>query len=470
MPLILPARTLDSSYEISNSLRFDSGDNSHLSRTPSSEGNKRTFTLSFWAKIRPDYASDTSTNNFFTARNSGGYTSGIQQISGGHIQAFIYDNTGGEGYKLRLVTNAAFRDISAWYHFVLAVDTTQASSSNRAKLYVNGSQITSFSTETYPDQDFDSHINDDVPHYIGNKDGTNDDYDGHLAEMYLIDGTQLTPSSFGETNNNGVWTPIEATGLSFGTNGFFLEFKQTGTSADASGKGADTSGQSNHYDDQNLTIAEVTTDTPTNNFATLNALDSFRSNDLSYGNTFYTSPTSAKEQARSTIGLTKGKWYYECRQNTANGGRSVGVLKENVSMTLDDSLGKDDYGWSYESDGSSRHNNSSTSGGFDSYTTGDILSVALDLDNHEIFFYKNGTVQNSGTKAFDLDTGETYFPAFGSSTTSATDSMTANFGNPAYTISGSLPSENDGNGYGNFSYAPPTGYFSICTKNLAEYG
>ena len=139
-------------------------------------------------------------------------------------------------------------------------------------------------------------------------------------------------------------------------------------------------------------------------------------------------------------------------------------------MTLDDSLGKDAYGWSYDSDGSSRHSNSSTSSGFDSYTTGDIIGIALDLDNHDIYFYKNGTVQNSGTKAFDLDTDETYFPAFGSNTTSATDSMTANFGNPIYTISGSLPSESDANGYGNFSYEPPSGYYSICTKNLAEYG
>ena len=458
-------------YEISNSLRFDPGDNSHLSRTPSSEGNKRTFTLSFWAKIRPDYASDTSTNNFFTARNSGGYTTGIQQINGGYIQAFIYDDTGGEEYKLKLTTNAAYRDSSSWYHIVFAVDTTQGTASNRAKLYVNGSQVTSFSTATYPDQNFDSHINDDVPHYIANKDGTNDDYDGHLAEMYLIDGTQYAASNFGETNDNGVWIPKEAKDdLTFGTNGFFLEFKQTGTSANASGKGADTSGQDNHYDDQNITVAEITTDTPTNNFATLNALDAGRSGDLSYGNLYYNSPTSAREQARSNIGLTQGKWYYECRQNSANGGRSVGVLKENVDMTLDDSLGKDDYGWAYDSDGSSRHNNSSTSSGFDSYTTGDIIGVALDLDNHDIYFYKNGTVQNSGTKAFDLDTGELYFPAFGSNSNGSTDNMTANFGNPPYTISGSFPSESDANGYGNFSYEPPSGYYSICTKNLAEYG
>jgi hypothetical protein len=249
-------------YDIANSLRFD-GDNDYLSRTPGSEGNKRTYTLSFWAKITANYVTDTSTNNFFTARNSGGYTSGIQQISGGYIQAFIYDNTGGEGYKLRLVTNAAYRDVSAWYHIVLAVDTTQGTASNRAKLYVNGSQVTSFSTETYPDQNFDSHINDDVPHYVGVKDGTNDDYNGYLSEFYLIDGTQYAASNFGETDDNGVWIPIQATGLSFGTNGFFMEFQQSGDSANSSGKGADTSGNDNHYASNNMSGVIPVVDTPT---------------------------------------------------------------------------------------------------------------------------------------------------------------------------------------------------------------
>ena len=303
-------------YDIENSLRFNSADNAYLNRTPSSEGNKRTYTLSFWAKITAEYGTDTSTNNFFTARNSGGYTSGIQQISGGHIQAFIYSDTGGEGYKLRLVTNAAYYDPAAWYHFVLAVDTTQGTASNRAKLYVNGSQVSSFSTETYPDQNFDSHINDDVPHYMGNKDGSNDDYEGHLAEFYLIDGTQYAASNFGETDDNGVWIPKETTGLSFGTNGFFMEFQQTGTSANSSGKGADTSGQDNHYDDNNMTAEDITVDTPTNNFATLNPLNIRQGIGTTFqeGNCQVKSATSGSSTAGafSTIaGLKSGKWYAE---------------------------------------------------------------------------------------------------------------------------------------------------------------
>ena len=136
-------------------------------------------------------------------------------------------------------------------------------------------------------------------------------------------------------------------------------------------------------------------------------------------------------------------------------------------MTLDDSLGKDAYGWSYDSDGSSRHSNSSTSSGFDTYTSNDIIGVALDLDNHEIFFYKNGTAQNSGNKAFDLDTGETYFAACGSNSNGSTETFQVNFGNAPFSISSS---NSDANGHGSFEYAVPSGYYALCTKNLAEYG
>ena len=467
-------------YEISNSLRFDPGDNSHLSRTPSSEGNKRTFTLSFWAKICPDYGTDTSTNNFFTARNSGGYTSGIQQISGGHIQAFIYSDTGGEGYKLRLVTNAAFRDTSAWYHIVLAVDTTQGTAGDRANLYVNGSQITSFSTETYPDQNFDSHINDDVPHYMGNKDGSNDDYDGYLADFYLIDGAQYAASNFGETDDNGVWIPKKATGLSFGTNGFFMEFQQTGTSANASGKGADTSGQGNHYDDNNMTAEDITTDTPTNNFATANPLAS-NASAFAEGNTKTTGDTGTSYSlgASSSIGFKSGKWYMEFKVSDVGNNTYIGLMKEGNDKSVNADYQYPLGNLFYRHDGDKLTGSGS---GFgvdttygDTFTDNDIIGVAADMDNRNLYFYKNGTIQNSGTAAFTSSLisstagssieDDTYYFFF---TAGYNDSILFhNYGQPSFSISSG---NTDANGYGNFEYSVPTGYYALCTKNLAEHG
>jgi len=467
-------------YNIDNSLRFNPGDNAYLNRTPGSEGNKRTYTLSFWAKICPDYGTDTSTNNFFTARNSGGYTSGIQQISGGHIQAFIYSDTGGEGYKLRLVTNAAFRDTSAWYHIVLAVDTTQGTAGDRANLYVNGSQITSFSTETYPDQNFDSHINDDVPHYMGNKDGSNDDYDGYLADFYLIDGAQYAASNFGETDDNGVWIPKKATGLSFGTNGFFMEFQQTGTSANSSGKGADTSGQDNHYDDNNMTAEDITTDTPTNNFATANPLAS-NASAFAEGNTKTTGDTGTSYSlgASSSIGFKSGKWYMEFKVSDVGNNTYIGLMKEGNDKSVNADYQYPLGNLFYRHDGDKLTGSGS---GFgvdttygDTFTDNDIIGVAADMDNRNLYFYKNGTIQNSGTAAFTSSLisstagssieDDTYYFFF---TAGYNDSILFhNYGQPSFSISSG---NTDANGYGNFEYSVPSGYYALCTKNLAEYG
>ena len=461
--------TQDTSYNIDNSLRFNPGDNAYLNKTPSSEGNKRTFTLSFWAKICPDYGSDTSTNNFYTARNSDGMTSGIQQINGGYIQAFIYDDTGGEGYKLQLVTNAVYRDVTAWYHIVLAVDTTQGTASNRAKLYVNGSQVTSFSTETYPDQNFDSHINDDVPHYMGNKDGSNDDYDGYLAEFYLLDGTQSTPSSFGKTDSNGVWVPIKATGLSFGTNGFFMEFQQTGTSANASGKGADTSGQGNHYDDNNMTAEDITTDTPTNNFCTVNSLGGDNSSKkwtFSEGNTQIQQNDNGSWRATgSTMAVSKGKWYWEVEFDAGDMSEIfVGVHDSEVSLEGTNRWVNGSTLFYNHNGGEIRQDGTNTSNDYGVLTAGDILGVALNMDDNQITFYDNGSAIASN---FGLSSYITGFamPTFLSDSNDIVYKV--NFGNAPFSISSGNA---DANGYGNFEYAVPTNYYSLCTKNLAEYG
>ena len=457
---------------ITNSVRFDNNANYLYADRFGSATNADKYTLSFWIKR----CSDGENDQLFS------YNYGNDSSNIGVVLTLRTDDTlrfngyqpGTDHFDVR--TNRLFRDSSAWYHLVFAYDSTQSTASNRQKIYVNGVEETSLATSSYTDQNFDGFLattpNSNKGFIIGaryNSSGNIDTAsytDGYMADVYFTDGYAYAASDFGETNDNGVWVPKEAD-VTFGTNGYHLEFKQTGTSANASGIGADTSGNDNHFSVGNITSIDVTTDTPQNNFATWNRLDPNRDNDLSEGNTQYVSPTSAREQIRSTFGLTSGKWYWETKPTTANGGLSVGVLKENASMTLDDSLGKDDYGWAYDSDGSSRHNNSSTSSGFDTYTTNDIIGVALDLDNHEIFFYKNGTAQNSGNKAFDLDTGETYFAACGSNSNGSTETLQVNFGNAPFSISSGNA---DANGYGNFEYAPPSGYFALNTKNLAEHG
>jgi hypothetical protein len=440
---------------ITNSLRFNDDDAPRLTKTFSSSGNRRTVTFSAWVKL-----SNLGIIRHIFSNNGADF---INLESDDTLSVQLAGSA--EGY---LYSNRKFRDVSAWYHIVVAVDTTQGTASNRLKLYINGVQETSFSDSTNPDQNLETGFAENVQHAIGMRSANADrHFDGYLAEVNFVDGSALDPTYFGETNDNGVWIPKKPDVSSYGTNGFYMQFQQTGTGTDASGMGADTSGNTNHFAVTNLAAIDVTTDTPQNNFATWNPLDPNRDNDLSEGNTQYVSPTSAREQIRSTFGLTSGKWYWETKPTTANGGLSVGVLKENASMTLDDSLGKDAYGWSYDSDGSSRHSNSSTSSGFDTYTSNDIIGVALDLDNHEIFFYKNGTAQNSGNKAFDLDTGETYFAACGSNSNGSTETFQVNFGNAPFSISSS---NSDANGHGSFEYAVPSGYFALCTKNLAEYG
>jgi hypothetical protein len=460
---------------ITNSLRLNDDDSPSLSLDLSSPNTDK-FTLSMWVKRTGARTQLGSLGKRLTGEAGDNRSIDIEQGSTGRLGISAYNGVADSNvaaYNSNTGEGPLLRDTSAWYHFVYAFDTGQGTAGNRFKWYINGVLQSGYNTTTTPSQNADLFDSSGSIIRIGKAINNESRFgDMYIAQYYYVDGQQYDHTYFGEFNDNGVWVPVEngkgaGGAITFGTNGFYLEFKQTGTSANASGIGADTSGNGKHLTPANLAAIDITTDTPQNNFATWNPLDPNRDNDLSEGNTQYVSPTSAREQIRSTFGLTSGKWYWETKPTTANGGLSVGVLKENASMTLDDSLGKDAYGWSYDSDGSSRHSNSSTSSGFDTYTSNDIIGVALDLDNHEIFFYKNGTAQNSGNKAFDLDTGETYFAACGSNSNGSTETFQVNFGNAPFSISSGNA---DANGHGNFEYAPPSGYFALCTKNLAEFG
>ena len=454
MPLILPARTLDSGYTIDNSLRLNDDDNPRLSKTYGSEGNRKTFSISFWqkkAKINHDndyimavQGSDDATN--FEVSN---HSSQAMQIGLYHVNM--------------IRTNRLFRDPSAWYHVMFFIDTTQASESNRFKLYINGVQETSFSQSNIPSQNADVGWGRAAATRIGNSEGNTSAIDAYLSEFYYIDGQAKAPTDFGETNDNGVWIPKKYEGT-YGSNGIFLEFQQTGTGTDASGMGADTSGNTNHFAVSNLTATDQTTDTPTNNFCTLNPLDSGTVT-FAEGNCEITCANDQDDGARGSIGVQNGKWYFEFKLISHAGGnppQALGVAQSNASVT--NWISGNNYAV-YEIDSGKKRINGSQSNYGATATDDDIIGVALNMDDNEVTFYKNGSSQGTITSA--TSSGEFYFPYIIDGSTARGHTTQVNFGNPPFAISSGNA---DANGYGNFEYAVPSGFYSLCTKNLAEYG
>jgi hypothetical protein len=351
------------------------------------------------------------------------------------------------------------------------------------RFYINGSEITSFSTETNPSQNLTTDVNGTTAHYIGRRTPGNDSfYDGYLTETHLVDGQQLAPTSFGEFDDNGVWIPIKYTGT-YGTNGFFLQFKQTGTSQNSSGIGADTSGNDNHYAVTNFAATDITEDTCTNNFATINPLANYYNPaTLSEGNTRvdFDNGTSTVYNI-STIGVSSGKWYCEIKAVTIPDYAYIGIASRPcIASGNSDALNANQYNYGYAaSDGNVKSNNSAGVSYGATYDDGDIIGIALDLDNNKLYFSKNGTFQNSGdptsgstgTGAVSIEAPSgtidgVYYFAVGDNRNSHDTRMDCNFGNPAYSISSG---NNDGK-YGNFEYAPPSGYYALCTKRLAEFG
>jgi hypothetical protein len=442
------------------SLRTDHSTTKNLSRTPSSESNKRTFTFSTWLKRSfLDYSTLETVHQIFSS-----------QVDGNDYFAIFFQDDGKlyvDGYhtsqQLILVTNRLFRDTGAWYHLVVAVDTTQGTASNRIKIYVNGIQETSFSTETYPSQNYDTYINDDVKHTLGSSfDNSSQAFGGYFAETNLVDGTQLAPTSFGETKN-GVWIAKKYTG-SYGTNGFRLQFDQTGTgTASASTIGADTSGNNNHYASSGIVASDCAMpDSPENNFCTINPLDKSTDFTLSDGNLKVASGGSNNGNSRSTFAVSSGKWYWEARVNNTGTAHTIGITTKSASLST--YLGNHANDYAYARDGTKWNNNSSSSYG-SSYANGDNIGIALDLDSGTITFYKNGSSQGT---AFSSLSGE-FFPAFGDIAGADDINWIANFGQDS-TFAGAISAGGnaDANGVGDFAYAPPSGYLALCTANLPE--
>jgi hypothetical protein len=461
MPLVLGgSAVVTPPYSIDNSCRLALADSAYLHYTQGTPTDNLKWTASIWLKVKGVYA---DTNNVFTCQPSAGNNFQIRVLAAGNLD--IDMEVSGSGHVGRLTTNRVFLDPSAWYHIVVIWDSANAAAGDRMKLYVNGVEETSFSTDTNPPLNEASLINaDTIVGEIGRRaDGAY--FDGYMAEAVFIDGLALAASDFGEFNSDSptIWQPKDVSGLTFGNNGFWLDFK------DSADLGNDVSGNSNDFTLVNIAAIDQAIDSPTNNFATANPL-SGNAEGYAQGNLKVTDRASTDYSygACSTIGVIKGKWYMEIKVTAPGSAMFMGLLIGGGEMSIAGDYYASNGTMQYRSDGSYAVYPASSSTGLVTYTTGDIMSMAIDMDNLDVYYYKNGTIENSGAAVFDSSdfTADIfYFPMQVGYNTGIAEYNFGGCGTYAVT-SGNA----DANGYGNFEYAVPTGYYAICTKNLDEFG
>jgi len=435
-------------YEIERSLRFNSDDSAYLNRTPSSAGNRRTWTWSGWLKKCAEDA-----NAVLFSRSADSSNRYVLSVYLGNF--YFYSTTSGS-VTLNVQTSGKFRDPSAWYHVVFAFDTTQASANDRTKIYVNGVQQTLTYT-TQPSQNADFAINTAAEHRVGGDAGSSEWLNGYLTEVQFVDGQALDPTDFGEFDDNGVWQPIEYAGT-YGTNGFHLPFSDNSSVA---ALGTDTSGNGNTWTVNNISVTagagnDSLFDSPQNgtqtdtgaggevsgNYCTLNsAIDP--AYQASNGALEFTSPASAWESAFGTMVIPSyGKWYYEVvapdEYTLAGISDATGPTIANYLITFK----AISYVY-YFFDGKKYQGPAHTPTAYGATgTTGDVMGVAIDMDAGTLTFYKNGTSQGT---AFTGLTGS-YIPVV----CAYENTQTVNFGQRA------------------FAHAAPSGYKALCTANLDD--
>ena len=459
--------SISTGFDIDNSLKLESDNTEYLTYTPSSTTNVKTWTFSCWVKRTELY------NGSNTQHLLGHFTDGSNH------SAFRFDDADvlelrnvvtGNIYELK--TDQVFRDTSAWYHIVIAFDTTQATASNRTKVYVNGNQVTLSGTYTALNQITYINTSGDAMG-VGTLAGFGNHFNGYMAEVHHIDGQQLAASDFGEFDEDtGIWKPKAYTG-SYGTNGFYLDFK------DSASLGADDSGNGNNFTLNNITSVDQATDTPTNNFCLINTLQPADQTVTNGATIWSNTVANSWRSSVANTGVNNGKWYYEITIDTG-GYNMVGITGENgINTLLGTYLGASanatNASYGYLGNGVIYNNAGTPTTGLPTFGGGNIISIALDMDNGYLYFAKNGSWVNSGdptsgssgTGGWALyDSSETQF--FASSIYSSSDSLKYNFGGFYYTTISTA--ETDSNGMGIFEYAPPSGYYALCSKNLAEFG
>ena len=470
---------------VTQSLRFEDGDTPSLSKTYGSAGDRQKFTFSAWVKRNNFVYSElfstgaNSSNKFEFAILATGEV-WVEDVASGSA-VFIFQST------------RKLRDTSAWYHIMLSVDTTNGTSGNRVRIYVNGDQLTSFDTyNTQPSQNDNSQLNADALHTIGKRSYSAAHADMYLAEVNFIDGTALGPDSFGETKS-GIWIPKDTSGLTFGTNGFRLQFEQTGTgTASTSTIGADTSGNNNHFTSTNLAATDSNMpDCPENNFATLNRLVTRAGTPtLSEGNLKLTGSGTDYDRSYATIGLTSGKWYAEFLYVSGDNRGMFGVVREDARASdasdiyigsILNTFGIDFRARVYTGTGSSSDGQELFDG--TDFDTGDIGLLCFDIDNGKLWFGRRD-VSGSSTIWYDSNGNNNGDPSAGSNPTytgtytghtwfigchdyNGTTIIT-NFGQDG-SFAGALTSQgvSDANGIGDFNYIE-SGFLALCTSNLPD--
>jgi len=444
-----------SGYQISRSLRFNSADSAYLNRTPASATNQKTWTWSGWVKRSTLRAGLTDPATIFNAGGNGF----LARFSYANQDQLEFYNYSGAAYQLEVITTQVFRDVSAWYHIVFVLDTTQATSSNRFKVYVNGSQITAFSTATYPSQNADLLVNNTSVHAIGVLNGIGGYYNGYITDVNFIDGQALTPSSFGETNaQTGVWQPKAYSG-SYGTNGFYLNFSDNSNTTAAT-LGKDYSGNGNNWTPNGFLVSagpnnDSLVDVPTSygvdtgvggtvrgNYATLNPLNT-TGGTISNGNLDY---AMGNTRVASNFAMSSGSWYFEVK--VASVGSTVGLYTIGLAGASTYQPNGFASGFSavmyYAIDGSKYVDGTGSSYG-SSYGSGDVIGVAVNATAGTVTFYKNNTSQGSIT----LPASSSGWVLSLQSASSLTDAVfNCNFGQRP------------------FAYTAPSGFKALCTQNL----
>ena len=471
------------SHEIDQSLRFEDGDSPYLQRTPSSAGNRKTWTWSGWVK-----RGNLGLQGIFEANHSKDNQTALLFENSHQL---LFTDRPNDNRNIDLRTNALFRDVSAWYHIVVRVDTTQATASNRVRLYVNGEQITSFATSSYPSQNYNvAFWNNTNSHRLGYQQGNSANYfDGYMAEVNFVDGQSLAPTSFGETKS-GIWIPKEYTG-SYGTNGFHLDF------ANSSSLGNDVSGNNNDFTSSGLASSDQVLDTPTNNFPVVNNLQGRSGTSFSEGNLLRYSDPSGYDHGGSTMALPKsGKWYVEWMPHSQRSNdppvHVAGIGPTNQSITTYTGGATNSYGWAMVTGSATVYKYSNGSfggtyaGGAGNMTLkSTIFQLAVDMDSGKIWFginnvWKNlsGTAANpsNGTNpAYTLTAAQMAKNHFEFKAGRLTNDsgrwtrMAWNFGQDS-TFAGNKTAggNSDANGIGDFQYEPPTDFLALCSANLPE--
>ena len=434
----------------------------YLTRSVTSTGNRKTFTTSFWFKL----AKADSTRMTFWSPIDG---------TDGNVEGYIrVDDTiqvvdANYGANISLQTNRILRDTNAWYHIVLAVDTTQATASDRVKLYINGVQETSFSSATYPSQNFDTKWNNSgSTNQIGRNLSAYPYYfDGSMSHFHHCDGYSYDASYFGSTDaTTGEWKINTSPSVTYGTNGFFI-LKDGNSVTDQSGNG-------NNFTVSGGTLTK-TEDCPSNVFATMNSLVPSSSVTFSNGNNRLTGSVSDNYSANNvaTIGASSGKWYWEAKYTTANSNvnSTVGIAKlENYRADVNNTTAT---GYAVvRFDGEIQIDGSNTGSSYwgSNPVAGDIIMFALDMDNGKFYLGKNGTWENSGVPT----SGST---GTGSITSSLSGTQVpcirylasvfdTNFGNGYFGTTAVSSAGTNASGIGIFEYDVPTGFTALSTKGL----